>query len=204
MIIKQCFKFLNTLCLSLKNQVMFLIRQAYQVLRAVIILDAVKVMNYPSFRQELSLSFFPDKDMLPNISIPISSWMLRFVNKDITRTLNPTTLPIGVFFAVFRIRLHFSYGTEIYCIASWASFSKPSTNRFATIKTMFRLHSLPGFMSTIATPNRPFLNQPTTVHTGMLVPFFILFLCLTHISIIPYFYQYINLNQWELKQEMPK
>ena len=64
MIIKQSFQFLNTLGFCLKHKMMFLARQSYKIYRAVVGWNSVKVMNMPTFRQELSVRCFPNKTML--------------------------------------------------------------------------------------------------------------------------------------------
>ncbi len=93
---KQSLKFLNTLCFGLKNKVMLLSRQSLQVLRAVIVLDAVKMMNYPAFRQWLTVSFFPYKNVLKDIAVG-GAGMLWLPNKNI---------PITVFsFTAFPLRM---------------------------------------------------------------------------------------------------
>jgi len=67
--IKQSLKFLYSFGFSLKDKVVFLIRQTEQVLGAVIILDAIKMVDNPSFWQWFSVSFFPNKNVLTNIKI---------------------------------------------------------------------------------------------------------------------------------------
>lgn len=110
--IKQSLKFLNTFCLRLKHKVVLLTRQALQVLRAVIVFNAVKVMNVPAFRQRLTVSFFPHHNMLKNITIG-GAGMLWFVNKVIAITVFDfppfplrAFLPFGMGF-VMTISAHF-------------------------------------------------------------------------------------------------
>ena len=204
MTIKQGLKFLDAFSFSLKDKVVFLIRQTEQVLGAVIILDAIKMVDNPSFRQWFPVSFFPNKNMLTNIAIPIGSWMLRFMNKDIPRTSYPPTFPIMMFVFLLNQVLHFATSPPSFCLTTRTSFSEPSTNRFATIKAEFRCYSPSSLVSTIRATNRTVVNHLPTIQAGMLILFLILYLCLIHITIIPYFYQYINLNQCNLRQELPR
>lgn len=92
--IHDSFQFLYSLGFSLKNKIMFLGRQTYEILRAVVILNPVKVMNYPAFRQRLVVSLFPNKDMFTDIAIDCSR-MVGHSNMCISmRVYYTTTNPI--------------------------------------------------------------------------------------------------------------
>ena len=209
MTIKQRFELLDTFSLPLKHQVMLFIRQAEQVLGMVVVFDAIQVMNNPSFWQWLAMRFFPDKDVLTNISVSFSSWVVRFMNKDIPGTLYSTAFPIMVVFAIVRIRLHLAYRTEIYRIALWASFGKPSTNRLTAVKAEFRFNCSPRLVSaSIASQGLP-MNHPSTIFTRVLGGFLILYLSLIHIEIITHTHlnnkvKVIVYASDKLRQEMPR
>ena len=96
MIFKKCLQFLDTLCLRLKDKVMFLIGQGYKILRSIIVFDTVKVMNYPTFRQGLTMCLFPNKNMLENITMARSNaWMVRLINEYIaTASFTSATFPM--------------------------------------------------------------------------------------------------------------
>ena len=103
MTIKQGFKFLNTPRLSLENKVMFFVRQAFEVFRAVIILNSIQVVNYPVFRQWFAVSFFPDKNVFQYIASSTSSTVVFFQNENVAIfSLNSPTFPSCSFLA-FRL-----------------------------------------------------------------------------------------------------
>lgn len=102
MVVKQSFKFLNTLLEFGYYQSMLLFRFSKQIRRAIIILDSIIVMNFPAFRHWSAVSLFPNKDMLKDIAPLNCSWIVRFINKNITvATFNPTPSP-GMRFFPFR------------------------------------------------------------------------------------------------------
>ena len=164
------------------------IRQAFQVLRAVVVFPSIEMVDNPAFGNWLSVSFFPDKDMLTDIPIPICSMVSGPMNKDIPRTSYPTTFPIMMFSFPLNQICYFASHPSSFLLATLTSLGKPPTNRVATINTEFRLDCPSGFMSTIRTSARPFLHQLTTVKPGMLGLFLIFYLCLVHIIIITYTY----------------
>jgi len=102
LIIKQSLKLLYSLSLSLKDKVVLLVRQGYQIARSIIVLNSVKVMNNPAFRQRFAVSFFPYKDMLKDVATFISSRMVWFKNTNITpcsaSQSNSSTFPVGMIF----------------------------------------------------------------------------------------------------------
>ncbi len=203
MTIKQGFKFLDAFSFSLKHKIMLLVGQTEQVLGSVIILDTIKMMDYPSLRQRFAVSFFPDKNMLTNIAISISSLMVRSMNKDISRASYLPTFPIMMFGFPLNQMCYFAIRPSSFLLATLTSLGEPSTNRFATINTEFRNYSSFSFVSAIRATDRTPMNHFPTIEAGVFILFLILYLCLIHITIIPYFYQYINLNQCKLRQEMP-
>lgn len=103
MIIKQCLKLLNTLGFSLKNKVVFLIREGYQISRSVVILDSIQVVNEPTFRQAFVIRFFPNHNMFLNMTPFSSAWMFWHIYTYITPvTFCTTTFPKGrVFSSIF-------------------------------------------------------------------------------------------------------
>ena len=203
MTIKQSFKFLDAFCLSLKHKVVFLIRKSYQIARAVVIFNPIEMVNNPSFRQRLAVGLFPDKDMLTNIAIPIGSWVVRSMNKDISRTSYSPTFPVMMLLFSPNQMLHFTISPPSFGLATRAPFGEPSANGLATVKTKLRLNSPLSFMGTIWTTNGTPMNQLAAIRAGMLILFLILYLGFIHIIIIPYSHQYINLNQCRLRQELP-
>ena len=103
MSIKQCFQFLDTLGFSLKHKVMFPIREANQITRAVIVFNSIEMMNNPAFRQWFAMSFFPDNDMLPNKSVSVGSDMFRFSYKNIP-TFSYLNSPSGFMSTIWATR----------------------------------------------------------------------------------------------------
>ena len=94
MLFKKSLKFLNALGFSLKDKIMLFVRQTHKIARAVIVFNAVKMMNYPSFWQKLIVCFLPNKDMLSNIVSPVGSGMVRSIDNNITTRQYSTALPI--------------------------------------------------------------------------------------------------------------
>ena len=77
LIIEKCLQFLNALSFGSKNAAMSSIRQSKQILNSVIITNAIKVMNRPSFWQKLIIGLLPYKSMLLHISTSISPGIIR-------------------------------------------------------------------------------------------------------------------------------
>lgn len=95
LVIKQGFKLLNAFSFGLKDKVMLLVRQTFQVSWSVIIWYPIEMVNNPAFRQWLAMSLLPNKDMLHYIPIFTCPGMLRFKYHNIAIVgLNPTTYPI--------------------------------------------------------------------------------------------------------------
>ena len=128
MTIKQSFKFLYPFCLSLKHKIMLLIRHGYQILGAIIILDAVQVVDYPAFRQWLAVSLFPNKNVFHNIAIFTCTMMLTFEYHNIVMAFDFATFPIRVMFTCFTF------------ISTIPAYLPSEVTKFATIYTrMFAL-----------------------------------------------------------------
>lgn len=155
--VKKSLQFLNMLCSSLKKPSMFLIWHTYQVFRAIVTPDAVKMMHYPTLRQRLPMSLFPDKYMLSYISLWVCSWMVGLQNKYIAgaNLVIPSTFPRWMLFPFSRgqypqlpSQLHFttsassSSGTH-FSTAIWAV---RFTSAFKIIK------AFPAYLRTKALP----------------------------------------------------
>lgn len=96
MIFKHCFQFLNVFSLCCQNFAMFKRRQGKQISRAIIILNPIKVMNMPAFRQWFFVYCLPNKDMFHNISSFICPWIFRFPNHNIASfQLVSSTFPVA-------------------------------------------------------------------------------------------------------------
>jgi len=100
--IEESFQFLNTLLQSFKKKVMFSFGQGYQVARAVVIFNAIKVMDCPTFRNWFAVSFFPDQDMLSNITITIGSRMVGRSYQNISLCRCSSTFPRVMVFTSFK------------------------------------------------------------------------------------------------------
>ena len=196
MTVKQRFQFLNTLRFGLKDKVMFSIRQGYQVLKAVIILDPVKMMNKPTLRQKLPIGFFPNKNVLTDISVPIGSWVFRSGNKNISTALYSAPLPIVVFLPKFDKVAHFAVCPSALSFATWTSLSSEGYCRCATVKAQM-VRMLSGFMGTVRTPLGASLYRFTAIWTRVLIPFVKFNLSLvSHNHIISQLPIYCNVVEW--------
>ena len=104
--VKQSLQFLDAFRFSLKQPPVFLIRQSKQVGRPIIILYSVKMMDYPTIRQRLAVSFFPDQNMLPDIALWISSGMVWLQNKYIpcASLTIPSAFPLRMPVSFFRVQ----------------------------------------------------------------------------------------------------
>lgn len=101
LVIKQCLKFLDTLCLSLKDKPVFYRRQGNQIRRVVIRFNSIEMVNKPTFGNWLAMGLFPDKDMLSYITT-YSSWMVWLPNKDITVAGCPSPFPAFIVFSSYK------------------------------------------------------------------------------------------------------
>lgn len=116
MIIKHSFKFLNTFCFGLKDEIMFLVRQGLQINWAIIVWNTIKVMDNPTIRQRLAVSFFPYKDVLKNVTLLFySSRMVRSIYQDIAiGSYNATTFPVrGLMTSLELLLVYSAYSPSI-------------------------------------------------------------------------------------------
>ena len=83
--IKQCFQFLNTLCLCSKHEDVFHIGQCLEIGGSVIALYSIKVVNNPSVRQGSAINLFPNHNVFPNPPQCISTMMFGLFNYNIAK-----------------------------------------------------------------------------------------------------------------------
>jgi len=99
--VKQGFKFLDALGFGLKHAVMLPVRHSNKIYGSVIMLDAVQMMDYPTWRQRFSMRLLPDKNVLKDIypSFTRTFWcsgMFRASYIDIPSMNITSTLPTRV------------------------------------------------------------------------------------------------------------
>lgn len=95
--IKRSLKFLYSFSFSLENKTMFHIRQGNKITKTIIIFDTIQMMNYPTFWQQSAICFFPNQSMFQRISMPVSLWVCRQINKNITSSSSKSSaFPVGV------------------------------------------------------------------------------------------------------------
>lgn len=82
--IKEGFKVLNPFFFRWNHKQMFFTWHRLQILRAIIRLNTIKMVNNPAIRKTSIMSFFPNKNMLKNIMVFTSSWVLRLPLHHIT------------------------------------------------------------------------------------------------------------------------
>lgn len=134
LMIKQAFKFLDTLSLSPKDKVMLLIRETYQIIGAVVIRNTIKVMHNPAPGQWPSICLLPYKDMFKYITIFKSPRVLRLINKNITIRMNGSTALPSVRFFPFGVSGHLAVAPPVNHYTLSASLPL-TANKLATIKT---------------------------------------------------------------------
>lgn len=176
MIIKQCFQFLNSLCLCLKKQVVFFVRQGLKINKAIIIFNSIEMMDNPAFRKWRPMCLFPDKNMFQNIAV-VCTRMVRLINLHIAlKGFNSTTFPACMIFSLpLRQRGRCPYlfhGARTTALSAWRySFTTIYTivRYFARIFTTSAKPSMPFSMTISATPTtkRWFPTWVTTIYTGM-------------------------------------
>ena len=186
LIFENSLQFLNTPCFSLENKEMFLTRKCYQVDRAVIILDAVQMMDYPSSRKRFIMELFPNKPMLQYITSPVMCWVVRFIYQNITLFINiSTTFPISRMFSQWQIRpllrmtnefvvaTHTSFRSAVAKVATILAYMVITPNIvfllvFAAFGNYFvrsfPLRNTPAFMTSFAT----LITRNTAIYTRML------------------------------------
>ena len=67
--IKQSFKFLNTLCLGLKDEIVFLAGQCLKIANPVVPRHTIQVMDNPTLRKLFAIVGFPYDYMLHHVSV---------------------------------------------------------------------------------------------------------------------------------------
>ena len=93
--IKHSLKLLYSLGLSLKDMIMFSIRQCDQIAGAIIARHPVQMMDNPAFGQNFIVGNLPNVNMLTNISRFICSWVVWSQNHNVTiRGCSPTPDPL--------------------------------------------------------------------------------------------------------------
>lgn len=140
--IQKSLKFLDAFCFGIKYAFMFPVWQSYQIFNSIIVFDTIKMVNYPSFRQQFSISIFPNHSMFSNVSTLASKVMLWQKDKDITPiAMCPTAFPRRGLFPFRKIMLaQFPRLPHLLCPASPASFGMLSTrlvNRSTTFWAYF-------------------------------------------------------------------
>lgn len=96
--VNSSFQFLYPFRFGLKQEIMLLVRHCLKVLKSIIILNPIKVVNYPSVRQELTIGLFPNKPMFGNVTLPIGFRVARCPYTNITLARSRSTaFPSWVF-----------------------------------------------------------------------------------------------------------
>lgn len=119
---KQRFQLLNTLCFSSQQKKVLFRRQRNKILGAIVVLNSIKMMNYPAFRQKLVVGLLPHQDMFTNIPPCVCSWVVREMHKYIIPMSISATSPIktaGVTLVkIIDMAWLASSRTIIYCLAT--------------------------------------------------------------------------------------
>lgn len=203
MILKQGFKLLNPFCFSLKDKVVLFIGQCFQICNSIIVRDSIQVMNNPSRGQGLPIGFFPNKNMLTDIPIPIGTGMFRAQAHSIAIAERSATFPVMMFGSSTNELRAFTFPPSSLLLATMASLGKIAFHWFAAIDTV-TWFCLPRFQVTISTIVRGMLNHLATVWTRFLAAFPIcpvkFAVSLGHIISVSYVRAYINEG---LRQEFP-
>jgi len=202
--IEQSFEFLDTFCFCLKNKVMLLIRQGYQIAEAIISLDSVQMVNYPIFWQGFFVRLFPDPNMFQNEAMPICSGMVRYEDKYISAcrlisfadsSFIPFSFQSGVDcsdVSCFPIMLRGTRPASLCCFPRIIFPILLLIDRFATVRAKSCYRPLSVFVLTIYTAFGLLRAWLSAIQTGMLVflfPFPALFFRPHIVSIA-----YMNLN----------
>lgn len=111
--------------------------KAEQILRFIVILDAVKVVDYPAFRQWPAMSLFPNKKVLPHVTSRICPWMLRHENHDITAArLESAPFPIWMSSTLEGVNSIQTMFPSVSIAASYAPFGLLRRNHLAAVNAM--------------------------------------------------------------------
>jgi len=179
--IKQGFKFLNALCFCLKNKVMLLIRQGYQVARVIVVFDTVQMVNYPPFREWFTINLLPDVNVLQNEAMPICSGMVRYEDKYISAcrlisfadsSFIPFSFQSGVDcsdVSCFPIMLRGTRPASLCCFPRIIFPILLLIDRFATVRAKSCYRPLSVFVLTIYTAFGLLRAWLSAIQTGMLV-----------------------------------
>jgi len=163
LIIKQSFKFLNTLGFSLKDKVMLFTRESHQIARSVIAFNPIQMMNYPAFRQWFAMNLLPDKDMLQDEPSSCCSRMVGQINRSIASAIL-IFVALAKFISLLACFLmcysQFTYCPAVFYSTTFAPFgchikSHPlpfGIYRFITVNTVMRNRYYPTSIFTILAP----------------------------------------------------
>lgn len=178
LIIKQCFKFLNAFSFSSKDKIVLSIRQGYEVLYSVVMFNSIEMMNYPTFRQWLTIGLFPYKQMLSDMIIKCS-WMSRGINENISCFfLKSATLPLIVLLSCTTMpttitsnscqSFHVAMLTPCSSTVSrfttiYTEVSRFSTRFTRTVDASLRLAPNAGFTAIYARILASFTNHPRLI-----------------------------------------
>ena len=113
LIIKQSLKLLDAFGFSLKDKIVFFVRQANKITRAIVVFNSVKVVDNPIFRELFALSFLPYQDMFKHHTPPCRSMMAWQVDVNITTSCDK---PAAYSFLSFFIPILFQF------LSSWACY----------------------------------------------------------------------------------
>ncbi len=107
--IKPSLKLLYSLGLSLKDVVVFSIRQCYQIAGAIIARHPVQMVDNPAFGQNFIVGNLPNVNMLTDISRFICPWVVWSQNHNVAiRGCSPTSNPLRMFLALLQFSSTFS------------------------------------------------------------------------------------------------
>ena len=101
LIIKQSLKLLNSFLEFGYYQSVLLFRFSKQIARAIVVFYSVVMMDFPTFGKRFIVVCFPNKDMLKDIAVIVSSRILWLQDKNVTalRSISPA-FPEWMFFSL--------------------------------------------------------------------------------------------------------
>ena len=180
LVVEHSLKFLDTLSFRRKNKFMLSLRQGFKITRSVIILNPIKMVNNPAFRQWLIVSLFPNKKMFTDIAIAVCIAMARLVYKYIP--IRDTALSLS-----------FNKWVSLPPLLSSATFTTfpQSTNEPTTIQTRMPTF-LVKFLHIIGMLFTPLSRINNKFCTVVIMPLLAVFFFITHINIIALFWCFIN------------
>ena len=132
----QLFQFLYTFLKQLNKSSCFVVirTNCNKIFRSIIISNAIKMMNKPSFRQSLMMMLFPNISMLSYSSIFSSSWITKFINLSVALAVIPS---LPVLFLIKAVYGRVPNLITLFCSATPTS-NRPFSYRFFTIKAVSR------------------------------------------------------------------